>query len=61
MAASREGQGHDKHCCVPLCTGNDRLNPELSFHRLPKAPENRKTWIQAIRRDPGPLLIFCSG
>ena len=56
MAASREGQGHDKHCCVPFCTGNGRLNPELSFHRLPKAPENRKAWIQAIRRDPGPLF-----
>ena len=56
MAASREGQGHDKHCCVPLCTGNGRLNPELSFHRLPKAPENRKAWIQAIRRDLGPLI-----
>ncbi|XP_062605329.1 THAP domain-containing protein 1-like [Saccostrea cucullata] len=57
-AAEEEGKGHDKHFCVLFCNGNGRLNPDLSFQRIPKAPEKRKEWIQAIRRDPGPLFTI---
>ncbi|KAK3107108.1 hypothetical protein FSP39_007303 [Pinctada imbricata] len=53
--AEGDAQGrNDKHCCVPLCTGNGRRHPELSFHQIPTKPEIRKAWIRAIRRDPGP-------
>ncbi|XP_062621199.1 THAP domain-containing protein 2-like [Saccostrea cucullata] len=57
-ASEEEGKGHDKHCCVPFCNGNGRIHPNLSFHRIPKAPEKRKEWVQAIRRDPGPLFTI---
>uniref|UniRef100_A0A8W8MML7 THAP-type domain-containing protein n=1 Tax=Magallana gigas TaxID=29159 RepID=A0A8W8MML7_MAGGI len=55
MAAAMQGKD-DRHCCVPQCTGNGRLNPELSFHKIPINDELRKSWIHAIRRDPGPLF-----
>lgn len=55
MAAAMQGK-NDRHCCVPQCTGNGRLNPELSFHKIPINDELRKSWIHAIRRDPGPLF-----
>ncbi|XP_062605906.1 uncharacterized protein LOC134267706 [Saccostrea cucullata] len=56
---------NDRHCCVPLCNGNGRLRPELSFHKFPSNEIVRKLWIQAIRRDPGPLFnvkeaVVCS-
>nr|XP_011426981.2 THAP domain-containing protein 6-like [Crassostrea gigas] len=55
MAAAMQGK-NDRHCCLPQCTGNGRLNPELSFHKIPINDELRKSWIHAIRRDPGPLF-----
>ncbi|CAC5390003.1 unnamed protein product [Mytilus coruscus] len=56
MDAASKAKGNDKHCCVPLCNGNGRRHMELSFHRFPQTDNKRNLWIQAIRRDPGPMF-----
>ena len=38
------------------CNGNGKRHPEFIFHKFPAQDELRKTWIVAIRRDPGPLF-----
>lgn len=45
-----------RHCCVPLCNGDGRFHLDLSFHRFPQSEPYRSQWIQAIRRDPGPMF-----
>ena len=39
------------HCCVPGCTSNSALSPQLAFHSFPSNPEERKLWVSKIRRD----------
>ncbi len=36
-------------CCVPNCNNNSRRKPELSYHRMPKEPKLRKTWIKLLK------------
>ncbi|VDI22895.1 Hypothetical predicted protein [Mytilus galloprovincialis] len=50
LALSKMGKGSDQHCCVPNCNSNGRRH-QVSFHRF-----QINLWIQAIRRDPGPLF-----
>ena len=50
------------HCCVPLCNGDSRYNPALSFHRFPKDSTQRSAWIIKVRRDEGPYFkvsMYC--
>lgn len=44
------------HCSVPLCNGDSRYNPALSFHRFPKDATLRSPWITKVRRDEGPYF-----
>ncbi|XP_031559516.1 THAP domain-containing protein 11-like, partial [Actinia tenebrosa] len=44
------------HCSVPLCNGDSRYNPALSFHRFPKDATLRSAWITKVRRDEGPYF-----
>ena len=37
-------------CCVPKCDNNNRKNPELSFHKIPKNPELKKKWLRVLKR-----------
>ncbi|CAC5421320.1 unnamed protein product [Mytilus coruscus] len=55
LELSKMGKGSDQHCCVPNCNSNGRRH-QVSFHRFPQAGARRNSWIQAIRRDPGPLF-----
>ncbi|CAC5359643.1 unnamed protein product [Mytilus coruscus] len=55
LELSKMGKGSDQHCCVPNCKSNGRRH-QVSFHRFPQAGASRNSWIQAIRRDPGPLF-----
>ena len=45
------------HCCVPLCTKkgyqDEVTGAKISYFRLPTKENQRKQWIQAIRRDLG--------
>ena len=44
------------NCCVPQCTFKGYRNAggdKVSFFNFPKDPNLRKSWIHAIRRDPG--------
>ena len=50
-----------KFCCVPKCSGNGKLEPNLSFHTFQKDKLLRAKWIQAIRRDPGPYFRVSRG
>ncbi|VDI69379.1 Hypothetical predicted protein [Mytilus galloprovincialis] len=56
VKTSGKAKGNDKHCCVPLCNGNGRRHTDLSFHRFPQTDHRRNMWINAIRRDPGPMF-----
>ncbi|CAC5411565.1 unnamed protein product [Mytilus coruscus] len=55
LELSKIGKGSDQHCCVPNCKSNGRRH-QVSFHIFPQAGARRNSWIQAIRRDPGPLF-----
>ncbi|XP_014823234.1 PREDICTED: uncharacterized protein LOC106903763 [Poecilia mexicana] len=44
-------------CSVPHCSSGARKQPYLSYHGFPTDPDQRKQWIQAIRREEGP--DFC--
>ncbi|CAC5395490.1 unnamed protein product [Mytilus coruscus] len=55
LELSKMGKGSDQHCCVPNCNSNGRRH-QVSFHRFPQVGARRNSWIQAIRRDPGPLF-----
>ena len=35
---------------MPKCDNNNRKNPELSFHKIPKNPELKKKWVQVLKR-----------
>ena len=39
-----------RYCCVPKCDNNNRKNPELSCHKIPKNPELKKKWVQVLKR-----------
>ncbi|KAK2159687.1 hypothetical protein LSH36_148g05049, partial [Paralvinella palmiformis] len=55
--------GTSFHCCVPHCTGDSRISPDLTFHRFPslaKRSRLRDLWIQAIKRDLGLLFQITS-
>ena len=39
-----------RYCCVPKCDNNNRKNPELSFHKIPKNPVLKKKWVQVLKR-----------
>ena len=39
-----------RYCCVPKCNNNNRKNPELSFHKIPKNPKLKKKWMQVLKR-----------
>ncbi|CAC5422452.1 unnamed protein product [Mytilus coruscus] len=53
---SSKAKGNDKQCCAPLCNRNGRRHTDLSFHRFPQTDHRRNMWINAIRRDPGPMF-----
>ena len=41
-------------CCVPGCQsgyGTQGVDPSVSFHTFPKAPDLLAKWIRAIPRD----------
>ena len=38
MNAAPSSQLWKRCCCVPKCDNNNRKNPELSFHKIPKNP-----------------------
>ena len=44
-----------KHCCVPMCTSDERRKGDeiISFHSFPRDVMLRKKWIIAIRRNEG--------
>ena len=52
-----------RYHCIPQCE-NNKKNPEMSFHKIPKNPEMRKKWIRLLKRkgirDPGPSHQVCS-
>ena len=53
-----------RYCCIPQFENNNKKNPEMSFHKIPKNPEMRKKWIRLLKRkgirDPGPSHRVCS-
>ena len=53
-----------RFCCIPQCESNNRKNPELSFHKIPKNPELKKKWVRRLKRkgvrEPGPSHRVCS-
>ncbi|XP_041644159.1 uncharacterized protein LOC121510256 [Cheilinus undulatus] len=49
------------HCSVPLCTSNKQKQPYLSFHGFPRDEEERRKWVQAIRREEGPDFKILRG
>ncbi len=53
-----------RYCCIPQCESNNRQNPELSFHKIPKNPELKKKWMRLLKRkgvrEPGPSYRVCS-
>ncbi|VDI26192.1 Hypothetical predicted protein, partial [Mytilus galloprovincialis] len=53
LALSKMGKGSDQHYCVLNINGY--CHP-VSFHIFPQAGARRNSWIQAIRRDPGPVF-----
>ncbi|CAL9683874.1 unnamed protein product [Knipowitschia caucasica] len=48
-------------CSVPGCSCGARKQPYLSFHAFPTDPDRRRQWIQAVRRDEGPLFTIKTG
>ncbi|XP_024858190.1 uncharacterized protein LOC112449844 [Kryptolebias marmoratus] len=50
MAQSRRGC----FCSVPGCSCGARKQPYLSYHAFPTDPDQKRQWVQAIRRDEGP-------
>ncbi|XP_039274666.2 THAP domain-containing protein 2-like [Styela clava] len=51
--SARVSSGSKLHCCVPLCNGDRRYSPNLSFHSFPKDVKRKRAWIVNIRREPG--------
>ncbi|XP_035239884.1 uncharacterized protein LOC118208975 [Anguilla anguilla] len=45
-----------KWCCVPMCKNSKQKQPYLSFHCFPEEKDRRRKWVQAIRREEGPLF-----
>ena len=43
---------HD-HCCVFGCSNRRDVRRDLSFHTFPSAPEVRRQWVQACKREEG--------
>ncbi|XP_013881477.1 uncharacterized protein LOC106530414 [Austrofundulus limnaeus] len=48
-------------CSVPSCSCGARKQPYLSFHAFPTDPDQRRRWVQAIRRDEGPDFRIKAG
>ncbi|XP_051249826.1 uncharacterized protein LOC127359749 isoform X1 [Dicentrarchus labrax] len=42
-------------CLAYGCDASSYVNPELSFHRFPKAAERRRRWLAVAQRDEGSL------
>ncbi|XP_028394502.1 uncharacterized protein LOC114518698 [Dendronephthya gigantea] len=53
-----------RYCCIPQCESNNRRNPELSFHKIPKNPDLKKKWVRLLKRkgvrDPSSTHRVCS-
>ncbi|XP_028421363.1 uncharacterized protein LOC114546631 isoform X3 [Perca flavescens] len=44
-----------RFCLAYGCDASSYVNPELSFHRFPKAAERRRRWLTVAQRDEGSL------
>ncbi len=53
-----------RYCCIPQCDNNNRKNPKMSFHKIPKNPELKKKWVRLLKRkgvrEPGSSHRVCS-
>ena len=36
------------HCCVPACTNHSSRTQGISYHKIPKDKQLRKSWISAL-------------
>ena len=43
-------RGGGTACCVPTCKNSTKRNPNLSFHKFPKAKKLRSEWVHMIGR-----------
>ena len=53
-----------RYCCIPQCDNNNRKNPKMSFHKIPRNPELKKKWVRLLKRkgvrEPGSSHRVCS-
>ena len=47
------------NCCVPGCVNYSAKSDGISYHRLPRDSQRRKTWLERIRRTNMPPLENC--
>ena len=47
------------HCCVPACTNHSSITKGISYHKIPKDKQLRKSWISRLRRDNLPPVDNC--
>lgn len=49
------------YCSVPGCFSYAAKNPYLHFHNFPTNGKVRQKWVQAIRREEGPVFVIKKG